>query len=451
MLTPEQALYAQRGAGSGVTADGSVAGATGAPAAPGDAAANNPAQASGDSSTRAPGGDVGARGSGVGAPAANCQGLQNGTGITGDTVTIANASDISGPVPGLFQSAQQATKAFAAYFNSTQNICGRKLQVLALDSRTDTGGDQQAATQACQQAFAMVGSMSAFDQGGAKTVSDCGIPDLRSSTVTTERQKSPVVFGTDSVRINLIPASVPDYFRATYPDAASKAAFLWINGASAQINAQSEIAGWQKRGFNFVYQQAVDVTEFNYSPYVVQMKQKGVRYVQFVGAHQNAVQLAHAMQQQGFKPDAFVLDPTGYDANYVKSGGAAVDGTKVWINSALFEEAGSNPEMQLYLKWLQQVAPGATPSYFGLFGWAAARLFTEQALALGGKLNRQSMITALANVHGWDGHGLFAPQDVGGRRTANCDAIIKLQGDKWVRESNGKFLCGDLVDTGVGG
>jgi ABC-type branched-subunit amino acid transport system substrate-binding protein len=200
-----------------------------------------------------------------------------------------------------------------------------------------------------------------------------------------------------------------------------------------------------------VYQQAVDVTEFNYSPYVVQMKQKGVRYVQFVGAYQNAVQLANAMQQQGFKPDAFVLDPTGYDSNYVKSGGGAVDGTKVWINSALFEEAGSNPEMQLYLKWLQQVAPGATPSYFGLFSWAAARLFTEQALALGGKLNRQSMITALTNVHGWDGHGLFAPQDVGGRRSANCDAVIKLQGGKWVRESSGKFLCGGLVDTGVGG
>jgi ABC-type branched-subunit amino acid transport system substrate-binding protein len=377
--------------------------------------------------------------------------MQNGTGITGDTITIANASDISGPVPGLFQSTQQATQAFAAYFNSTQNICGRKLKVLGLDSRTDTGGDQQAATQACQQAFAMIGSMSAFDQGGAKTVSDCGIPDLRASTVTPERLKSPVVFGTGSLRINLIPAAVPDYFKATYPDAASKAAFIWLNGGSGVVNAQSEIAGWQKRGFTWVYQQAVDVTEFNYSPYVVQMKQKGVRYVQYVGTYQSAVRLAQAMQQQGFKPDAFVLDPTGYEASYVKSGGAAVDGTKVWINSALFEEAGSNHEMQLYLKWLQQVAPGAPPSYFGLFGWSAARLFTEQALALGGKLNRQSLLTALANVHGWDGHGLFAQQDVGGRRTANCDAIIKLQGDKWVRESNGKFLCGDLVDTGVGG
>ena len=57
--------------------------------------------------------------------AGSCNGFKNQTGITDKTITIANVSDISGPVPGIFESAQQATRAYAAYFNSTSDICGR--------------------------------------------------------------------------------------------------------------------------------------------------------------------------------------------------------------------------------------------------------------------------------------------------------------------------------------
>src|SRR5688500_12316450 len=51
-----------------------------------------------------------------------CQGTGGATdkGVTAGEITIANISDISGPVPGIFQSAQQATKAFVEYFNATQ-------------------------------------------------------------------------------------------------------------------------------------------------------------------------------------------------------------------------------------------------------------------------------------------------------------------------------------------
>jgi hypothetical protein len=85
-----------------------------------------------------------------------------------------------------------------------------------------------------------------------------------------------------------------------------------------------------------------------------------------------------------------------------------------------------------------------------MFAWSAARLFTEQAIRLGGKLDRRSLLASLSTVREWDGHGLFAAQDVGGRRSAKCSAIIRLKGRTWERESKGRFLCGDLVDTGVG-
>lgn len=433
-LSPEEVRRAQ-----GITGDGGAAG---------DSAAGGGTETGGGSAKGGSGTGSGGAGN---VKAGSCDGFKNSKGITSSAIKIANASDISGPVPGLFESAQQAVKAYVAYFNSSQKICGRKLDLMNLDSRTDSGGDQQAAVKACGSAFAMVGSMSAFDQGGAKTVGDCGIPDVRAASVNPPRQHSPVVYSANSVQVDEIPAVVPDFLKKKYPAASQKGAFLYINAGSAKLNGQSWIAGWKKRGYKWLYTAGIDVTEFNYSPHVTQMKQKGVKYVQFIGAYQQAVRLATAMQQQGFKPDVFLLDPTGYNPDYVKSGGSAVEGTKVFTNSALFEESGANPEMRLYTGWLQRVAPGATPSYFGLFAWSAARLFTEQAIRLGGKLTRRSLLSALAAQRAWNGHGLFAPQNVGGRHTAGCNSIITLKNGRWVRESGGRFICGSVLNTGVGG
>src|SRR5690349_8217986 len=152
-------------------------------------------------------------------PAGDCAGLKNGPGITDKTITIANASDITGIAPGLFQDVQRAVQAYVEYFNAGQNICGRKLKYLPLDTRIDAVGDEKAAKVACDQAFAMVGSMAAFDSGGAATVQRCGIPDLRSATLTPARLKSNVTFAANSLAVNEIPSVVPDYFKKKYPEA----------------------------------------------------------------------------------------------------------------------------------------------------------------------------------------------------------------------------------------
>ncbi len=142
----------------------------------------------------------------------------------------------------------------------------------------------------------------------------------------------------------------------------------------------------------FVYTAGIDVAEFNYGPYVQQMKSKGVRWVQFIGGYQQGVRLAQAMQSANFKPDVMFFDPTVYDAGFVKSGGSAVEGAITFTNFTPFEE--SQPELNLYKQWLQQVAPGAAPTFFGLFAWSATKLFVEKSLSLGGKLTRPRWLRA---------------------------------------------------------
>src|SRR5262249_19818847 len=129
----------------------------------------------------------------------SCDGFRNGNGINDHTITLGNVADLSGPVPGLFSSAQQATQAIQAYFNSVSAVCGRKLKGISYDSQTSAIGDQHADQDACDTTLAMAGSIGAFDSGGVKTVENCGIPDIRAISTTPERVDSRVSFDTDSV------------------------------------------------------------------------------------------------------------------------------------------------------------------------------------------------------------------------------------------------------------
>jgi ABC-type branched-subunit amino acid transport system substrate-binding protein len=439
-------------AGSGVagsgTGGGAAGGGSGGSAGGGSAGgARSGNGGGGGGGARSGGGGSSGSGSG-GAKAASCAGFKNSKGISNSSIKIANASDVSGPVPGLFQSAQQAMKAYVAYFNATASICGRTLSLENLDSQTSSGGDGQAATTACADAFAMVGSMGAFDDGGANTVKSCGIPDLRAASTTGARANVPNVYGVYSLRANLVETAPADFYKKAYPGVEKKAAFVYLNAGASSINAKSEMKGWEHEGYDFVYSAGIPVTEFNYTSYVSAMQSKGVKYVQYVGAYQNAVRLKQAMAQQGFNP-LFVMDPTGYDQGYISSGGSAVEGTHVFIGSETFEDSNKIPEMKLYLQWLQRVAPGAKPSFFGLFAWSAGRLFTDTALKLGGKLTRASLLAALAKIDNYTGYGMLSPQHVGKKITGGCYGFIVLKGGKWVREGPAPFACGPVVDTGI--
>jgi len=437
------------GADSGLAPD---AGAAGGDVAPAD---GGPAGGTGGGSGAAGSGPAAGKSKGKGSPtggtkAASCEGFKNQTGITDSTITLANVADLSGPVPGIFEATQQAARAYVAYFNSQGTLCGRKLALLNLDSRADAGADQQAYTKACAEAFAAVGSMGAFDSGGAGAAQGCGLPDLRAAMTTPERAGCSTCFGIYSVRPNLIADSGPKWLATQYPDAVKNVGVLYINAGAAVVNAKSQAAAWGKMGWSINYLQGIDVAEFNFAPYVQQMKDKGIKMVVYTGPYQNTVKLQQAMQQQGYKPDVFMQDPTVYDQRYVQQAGALAEGTVVYSTTDLFENK-NNPEIQLYLSWLNQVKPGAVPNFYGLFAWSATRLFVEQATALGGKLSRESLVAAVRKVNDWTGNGAHAAMRVGTAETPQCQKIIQFKGGRWQQISPGTWLCGGVVDSGVGG
>ncbi|WP_435768891.1 ABC transporter substrate-binding protein [Nocardioides sp. SYSU DS0651] len=441
-------------AADGAGADGGAGGsADGGGAAGGDSAggAGSGDSAGGSGGGGGAGGPTSGSGSATGGvKAGSCAGFKNQTGITDKTITLANIADISGPVPGIFEAAQQATRAYVEYFNSQGDICGRKLSVVNLDSRADAGADQSATVKACQQAFAGVGSMGAFDSGGAGPAESCGLPDIRAAMTTPERADCGTCFGVYSVRPNLIADSGPKWLKSKFPSATKNVGLLYINGGAATINAKSQAAAWAKMGWGMKYVQGIDVAEFNFAPYVQQLKDKGIKMVVYLGPYQNTVKLQQAMQQQGYKPEVFMQDPTIYDQRYVQQAGSLAEGSYVYSTIDLFENK-ANKEMQLYLSWLQQVKPGAIPNFYGLFAWSAARLFVEKAVQLGGKLDRKALVAELRKVNNWTGNGVHAAMRVGTAETPPCQKIIQYKGGKWQQVSPGSWMCGGVVNSGVGG
>ncbi|MDT4901537.1 MAG: hypothetical protein QOJ78_2467 [Pseudonocardiales bacterium] len=431
---------------TGGTGGGAATGGTGGGAAAGGTGGGS---GGGGGSGSGGGGSSGGGSATKGIKVGSCKGFKNGTGITNSTITIANASDLSGPVPGLFKSAQAAVTAYVAYFNSSSSICGRKLKLTSLDSGTSESGDQQAATTACGNSFAMVGSMGAFDAGGANTVAGCGIPDLRAAATETARQKSPVSFGANSVVVNEIPTAPFNYFKSLSKDAYKNAGFVYLNAGASSLNARSFIAGEQRQGFNFKDKIAIDVTSVpNYNNYVTQLKSDGIKYVQYLGAYQYAQKLKSEMFRQNYHP-IFVMDPTGYDANYVATG-KAVDDTYVFDAGPLYEEQNRNPQLATYIAWLGRTS-GGVPTFFGTYAWSAAALFTQLAVQLGGKLTRSSLLSAIKGVHNFTNTNMVPPQDIAGKHTPKCLSVIQLTNGKWVRKTPYPYTCGTTVNSGVGG
>ena len=419
------------GAGSGGTTGGTTGGGTTGGSTGGSTG-----------STGGGGGTTGTPPPTAGIKAGSCDGFKNGPGITNTTITIGNASDINGPVSGLFAAAQQGVKAYVAYFNATSNICGRKLQLVTQDSRTDAGADQIAYQNLCDQSFAAIGSMSAFDLGGARTAQNCGLPDLRAAITTDERAACTTCFAAQGSNAAYYENAPFTYFFKKNPALKQHVAVAYLNAGGAAENANTLKLVAQKLGATNVKTYPIGVTDPapSYVSTVTNMKNSGVRYVIFIGSLQASATLKKAMGTNGFKPDVYIQDPTIYDPTFVSQVSPAGDGTYVYANFLPFEQASKSKEMQTYLAWLQQVAPGAAPTFYGVFAWSAAALFVQEAVKLGGQLNRTTLINAFKKVNNWTSGGMTSPQNIGGKINGSCWRILQLNNNKWSDVSGG-YQC----------
>jgi ABC-type branched-subunit amino acid transport system substrate-binding protein len=207
---------------------------------------------------------------------------------------------------------------------------------------------------------------------------------------------------------------------------------LFLNQAVTRSNALARKKAWESVGFRFIYEAEVQVLEANYTRFVQEMRDRGVQYVTMVSDYQSLVRLQKAMKQQGYTPKVRSWDSVAYDGGYLKES-TVVEGSQVFINTAMIEEAASNNEMQLYTQWLQRASPGAVPDYFGIHTWSAFRLFQKLAAEIGPDLTRAKLLAALKATKEWGANGMHAPHQTGAKTPSTCNVTLVAKGGKFQR------------------
>jgi Periplasmic binding protein len=370
-------------------------------------------------------------------------------GVTATTIKVGNISDITGPVSGLFSSAEQAALAYLDYFNETHpdGVCGRKLVFDPADSGTDSGIDRSKTQDACHNDFAIVGSMSAFDDGGAEPIQQCHLLDIPAIAVTSQRQQNPGTHAANAASTQGVAAVVPNYFTKHFGSVTKHAAFLYINIGAAEQNAQVDIKAYEHAGWHWIYTAGLppqSATTQGFKPYVQKIKQAHAQLLIWLGAYQEAAALAQAISDSDYHPKVFLLDPTGYNPQYIEQAGSTANGTYLYDDAVPLGHAGHQPELDLYLQWLQRTGASSPASYFGQYAWSAMALFTELLFKVGPHLTRAAMTAQLKKVHAWTDHGMHSIMDVGDKKAGGCNGFIQVRNGQFADVTHG-FICDRLI------
>lgn len=400
--------------GTGGAGAGAVGGHSGS-----DGAGGGSASDAGDSGGGAAGGDAGEGGNGG----------ATDVGVTADSITLGNVSDLSGPRPGLFQGAVAGTQAYFAFVNSRGGVDGRLLKLAVADGKTDCAANQNQHQQLAKKVLAFVGSFSLYDNCGIQAVEE------RKNLASVAYALSPAAKDSDR---NFPPQAAPPgyqtgmfaYWKRKYGDATANVGTLHANIPSAAYSHRMIKAAAESVGWRFVYDRAVGVTETDFTADVVRMRNAGVQLVFLVaGDVAIAARFKRAADQQDWHP-TFVM-PLAYDSSFVEQvGGArAAEGVAGYNLYSLFfspDDARNIRAVRQYQSWMKRTNPDVRMDVFSMYGWSSAALFVQALEDAGPRVTREKLLAALNDVHEFDAGGVVAPTDPAGNDASSCYVLWRI-------------------------
>ena len=379
------------------------------------------------------------------APPPAVTGTITGPGVTSDTITIGQITTTSGPVPGLFQDANDGLDAYVAYLNANGGIDGHTIKLIHLDDGLDCTRYSNELAQLSTEAFAIVGSLTVVDTCGEKQLKQLPtLPDIAALEL------SPSLYSYTNV---FTPAPAPPGFsttgyqwiKAKFPKDITKVATL-VGAVTAPNGKEQELAA-ESIGYKYLYKRLIGSSETNFTSDILRMKKDGVKIVDLSSLPvQLDVDFLQQANQQNLHLDA-VISPTAYDSHLFK-----LLGNPALANDILFAPLGyvmylgqdrsKVPELNTFLTWLDKEHPGESASIFSVSAWGAGVLFDEAMSKAGPTIDRASLVNALNSIGTFNTNGLTAPVDIGKRQGAHCIVVAEVTGGQWRRvDPSSGFEC----------
>jgi len=439
-----QIVEALGNGGGGGTARTAGAGGTNAlgPGGSGDTAAG---ATNGDTSGGTNGGAAGDTSANAAPPGGN--GGATDVGVTGDSITVANISILTGPVPGLFAGAPKGVQAYFAYQNSLGGVFGRQLKVEQQDDQFDCGINKSIAEDDINKYFTFVGSFSLFDGCSGEVIqAHPEIPDIH-VPLSDSAQTMPNNFAPQPVRAGASTGPF-QYIKDQHPNAIQKVGSLIGNVDTAKAGWENAKYVMESLGYHIQYERIFQPTETDFTADIVQMKAQGVTLLTLSSADVKTMARVEAKaNQQGWHPEVTLLGAAGYDNTLFPLAGsnAAVEGAYLYLPTSMYlgEDRNDVPEVDLFDTWMQQTNPGANIDLFTVYGWVSAELFVQALKAAGPQATRASLLAALQQIDDFNANGMLAPGGPASKRPATCYIMAQVHDGKFVRVDSpaGQFRC----------
>jgi ABC-type branched-subunit amino acid transport system substrate-binding protein len=400
-----------------------------------------------NSSTGAVGGATGAGSGKTIPPPARITGSISGPGVTASTITIGQITTTSGPVPGLFQGANDGLDAYVKWINANGGIDGRTVKVVHVDDGFNCNAYTQAMNQFATSTFAIVGTFTLNDTCGKSVLAAYpNLLDVQAVALDPTLYSIPNVF---------TPTPTPPgyqttgfaYFKSRFPNDITKTATLI--GQSAAANGQEEMLTAESLGYKYVYKRVIGDFETNFTSDILRMKNDGVKIVDMgATAVTNVANFLQQANQQNFHPVALIA-PSAYDAKlFTLTGNASLANNIVFapLPYALYlgTDRASVPAVNTFLDQLNQAHPGDTANLFAVTAWAAGALLNEAMAkaSASGSITQTSVMNALKGTTSFNADGLIAPNNPGQKQGGHCVIIASVVNGQWQRiEPSTGFDC----------
>jgi branched-chain amino acid transport system substrate-binding protein len=365
-------------------------------------------------------------------------------GVTAKTITVGSISEISAPIPGLFEGAKIGTEAYFAYINSLGGVNGRKLVLDARDSAFSAGTVTNEAQSIAANDFAIVGGFSLLDGSEQPAVDAAHLPVV-TQVLTPSFYSDPNLYSAVPLVANGEIDGPFKWLKKKYPQDIQHVGVIGSSAAATAVTAEHVFKNLSTSlGYKWVYQRDASYSETSFLPDIIKMKNAGVKIV-FEPSQQGAYisNIAQEMKQEGL--NAILLSGSNaYEANFKP--GSAGNGTIVTGVDALYmgEDAKVVPAVATFDHWAKKVDPQTQLDLYTLDAWINAELFVQALKAEGANPTRAGLEAQLDKVTSFNANGLISTQNPAQKIPGQCWLAAEYENGTWKRiapDPKSGFVC----------
>ena len=371
-------------------------------------------------------------------------------GVTDTTILIGGGDDRGYAASlGLNITQTDTLSAFVEKCNELGGINGREVLVELYDAKIFEVSNVW--LDACPRMFMMVAEGFAVDSLGEETRVQCELAHIPTYTVSAAAAHGPMMIQPVPNPSDRNPLSMASYIAETYPNSIAKSGTMYGNFAATIETKDKTLSSYPPLGFEFIANLEYNIVgEDDWTPFVLELKNAGVKHIYFTGTCLPNYQAFRAATSVNSFDAIYTTDANFYENSCREANSDGVmNNTYVRMAFIPFEERDYAPGVNDYLELMEE--KGGEVALLGMQAASAFLLWATAAKACGSNLTRSCVLEEAAKIDEWSGGGMHVASDPGVNEPPPCGIVIELVGTTYERifpTEPGTYECNESWNAG---